>query len=86
MGNGKKFEAEKAKLLSFSIFVSKYSDEELNAISKRIPMTKELFEKCMEKAISICDIENIKYLEKSYTNFSEKSPALKKFKTENEIP
>ncbi len=86
MGDEKIFESEKARFLSFSLFISKYSDEELNAISKRVPMTEELFEKCMEKSISICDIENIKYLEENYPNFSEKSSALKKFKTENEIP
>ncbi len=56
--------------------ISCYSEEELNAMCKRVPMTEEIFEECIKTALSIYDFENIRYLAKKYPEFAAKSNVL----------
>ena len=51
--------------------LSSYTGEERNAMQNIIPMTKEIFDKCIETAFSIFDFENIKYLKEKYPEFAE---------------
>lgn len=58
--------------------LSKYSEEECKALFRKVPMTKEVFDKCIETAFSIFDFENIKYLKEKYPEFAENCALLKK--------
>lgn len=58
--------------------LSSYTGEERNAMQNIIPMTKEIFDKCIETAFSIFDFENIKYLKEKYPEFAENCALLKK--------
>ena len=58
--------------------LSSYTGEERNAMQNIIPMTKEIFDKCIETAYSIFDFENIKYLKEKYPEFAENCALLKK--------
>ena len=57
--------------------LSSYTGEERNAMQNIIPMTKEIFEKCIKTALSIYDFENVRYLTRSYPEFTKKSELLK---------
>ena len=52
--------------------LSKYSEEEIEAMYGKIPMTAEIFEKCFATALSIYDFENIKFLREKFPEFAEK--------------
>ncbi|MBQ2900019.1 MAG: hypothetical protein IJE28_09760 [Oscillospiraceae bacterium] len=60
--------------------LSKYSEEEYNAMYGKIPMTEEIFEKCVGTALSIYDFGNIKFLKEKFPEFVEKSILLQKKK------
>ena len=52
--------------------LSKYSEEEIEAMYGKIPMTAEIFEKCIATALSIYDFENIEFLREKFPEFAEK--------------
>lgn len=67
-------------LFYFASTISEYSDEEFHALCGSVPMTAELFEKCVEKSFSLFDFENIRFLAKKYPELAEKSPFFEEHK------
>ncbi|MBE6892963.1 MAG: hypothetical protein E7482_02990 [Ruminococcaceae bacterium] len=63
--------ADFAGLFYHAANLSKYSEEEFNALFQHAQMSQEIFDRCIKTAISIFDFENIKYLKEKYPEFAE---------------
>ena len=70
-------EADMSGIFYHITCISKYSKEEFDAMSGKIPMTEKIFEKCVGTALSLCDYEYIRYLTKTYPEFLKNSKLLK---------
>lgn len=52
--------------------LSEYTEKESDALCGYISMTEEIYGKCFETALSICDLETIDRLAETFPEFSKK--------------